>query len=64
MLGTGDTMTRRPHRNHSPAVKAKVALAAIRVEKTLVLLSHQFVEHSNPIKRWKDQLLEGRRVGN
>ncbi|WP_235894975.1 hypothetical protein, partial [Brucella pecoris] len=29
-------MTRRPRRNHSPAFKAKVALAAIRGERTLV----------------------------
>jgi hypothetical protein len=36
MPGTGDTMTRRPRRNHSPAFKAKVALAAIRGEQTLV----------------------------
>lgn len=32
-------MTRRPRRNHSPAFKAKVALAAIRGEQTLVELS-------------------------
>ena len=31
-------MTRRPRRNHSPAFKAKVALAAIRGEKTLAEL--------------------------
>jgi transposase-like protein len=29
MPGTGETMTRRPRRNHSPAFNAKVALAAI-----------------------------------
>ncbi|MFN7307115.1 MAG: IS3 family transposase, partial [Acetobacteraceae bacterium] len=27
-------MTRRPRRNHSPAFKAKVALAAVKGEKT------------------------------
>ncbi len=52
-------MTRRPRRNHSPAFKAKVALAAIRGEQTLVELSQQFDVHSNQIKQWKDQLLEG-----
>ena len=31
-------MTRRPRRNHSPAFKAKVALAAIRGEQTLTEL--------------------------
>ncbi|MBW6351765.1 IS3 family transposase, partial [Pseudomonas aeruginosa] len=52
-------MTRRPGRNHSPAFKAKVALAAIRGEQTLVELSQQFDVHANQIKQWKDQLLEG-----
>jgi len=53
-------MTRRPRRTHSPAFKAKVALAAIRGEQTLVELSRQFDVHANQIKQWKDQLLEGR----
>ncbi|CAN7550912.1 IS3 family transposase [Pararhizobium sp. LjRoot238] len=52
-------MSRRPRRNHSPAFKAKVALAAIRGEQTLVELSQQFDVHANQIKQWKDQLLEG-----
>ncbi len=52
-------MTRRPRRNHSPAFKAKVALAAISGEQTLVELSQQFDVHANQIKQWKDQLLEG-----
>jgi len=52
-------MTRRPRRNHSPAFKAKVALAAIRGEQTLVELSQQFDVHANQIKQWKDHLLEG-----
>ncbi len=52
-------MTRRPRRNHSPAFKAKVALAAIRGEQTLVELSQRFDVHANQIKQWKDQLLEG-----
>ncbi|MVA52704.1 IS3 family transposase [Agrobacterium vitis] len=59
MPGTGDIMTRRPRRNHSPAFKAKVALAAIRGEQTLVELSQQFDVHANQIKQWKDQLLDG-----
>ncbi|MBR8591400.1 IS3-like element ISKpn11 family transposase [Acinetobacter baumannii] len=59
MPGTGDTITRRPRRNHSPAFKAKVALAAIRGEQTLVELSQQFDVHANQIKQWKDQLLDG-----
>ncbi|WP_179253532.1 IS3 family transposase [Brucella pseudogrignonensis] len=55
-------MTRRPRRNHSPAFKAKVALAAIRGEQTLLELSQQFDVHANQIKQWKDQLLEGATV--
>ena len=52
-------MTKRPRRNHSPEFKAKVALAAIRGEKTLIELSQQFDVHPNQIKQWKDLLLEG-----
>lgn len=52
-------MTRRPRRNHSPAFKAKVVLAAIKGEQTPVELSQQFDVHTNQIKQWKDQLLEG-----
>lgn len=35
-------MTKRPRRNYSPAFKAKVALAAIRGEKTMIELAQQF----------------------
>lgn len=52
-------MTKRPRRNHSADFKAKVALAAIRGEKTLIELSQQFDVHPNQIKQWKDLLLEG-----
>ncbi|MGH0004185.1 IS3 family transposase [Pseudovibrio ascidiaceicola] len=50
-------MARRPRRNHSPAFKAKVALAAIRGEKTLSELAQEFDVHPNQIKQWKDQAL-------
>lgn len=50
-------MSRRPRRNHSPAFKAKVALAALRGEKTLAELAKQFDVHANQISDWKDQLL-------
>ena len=52
-------MTRRPRRNHSPAFKAKVALAAIKGEKTLAELAEQFDVHPNQITQWRSQLLEG-----
>ncbi|MGA1810739.1 transposase, partial [Sphingobium salicis] len=40
-------MSRRPRRNHSPAFKAKVALAAIKGEKTLAELAHDYDLHPN-----------------
>ena len=52
-------MTRRPRRNNSPAFKAKVAVAAIKGEKTLIELAQDFDVHPNQIKQWRDQLLEG-----
>jgi transposase len=55
----GETMSKRPRRNHSPAFKAKVALAAVRGEKTLAELAQLFDVHPNQITTWKSQLLEG-----
>ncbi len=52
-------MSRRPRRNHTPAFKAKVALAALKGEKTLLELAQQFDVHANQITQWKSQLLEG-----
>src|SRR4051812_32527472 len=52
-------MSRRPRRNHTPAFKAKVALAAIKGEKTLADLRQQFDVHPNQITQWKSQLQEG-----
>ncbi len=52
-------MSRRPRRNHSPAFKAKVALAAVKGEKTLAELAQLYDVHANQIKTWRTQLLEG-----
>ena len=49
-------MSRRPRRNHSPAFKAKVALAAIKGDRTLAQLAEQFDVHPNQITAWKAQL--------
>ncbi len=38
-------MSKRPRRNHSPAFKAKVALAAVKGEKTLADLVQRFDMH-------------------
>ena len=51
-------MAKRPRRNHSPTFKAKVALAAVKGDKTLVELSEYFDIHANQITQWKTQLLE------
>ena len=45
-------------RNHSPQFKAKVALAALKGDKTLAELSAEFNVHPNQITTWKQQLLE------
>ena len=50
-------MSRRPRRTHSAAFKAKVALAAVRGDKTLAELAQQFDLHPNQITDWKQQLL-------
>jgi transposase-like protein len=52
-------MSKRPRRNHSPAFKAKVALAAIKGEMTLAQLAEQFDIHPNQITAWKALLQEG-----
>jgi transposase len=49
-------MSRRPRRNHTPAFKAKVALAAIKGDRTLAQLAEQFDVHPNQITSWKAQL--------
>jgi transposase len=50
-------MARRSRRNHSPAFKAKVALTAVRGDRTLAELVKQFDVHPNQIQDWKKQLL-------
>lgn len=52
-------MTKRTRRNHSPAFKAKVALAAIKGDRTIQQLSDQFAVHASQISIWKEQLQAG-----
>ena len=52
-------MNRRPRRNHTATFKAKVALAAIKGDRTLAQLAEQFDVHPNQITSWKAQLEEG-----
>ena len=51
-------MSKRGRRNHSAVFKAKVALAAIKGDATLVQLAERFDVHPNQVTHWKAQLLE------
>ena len=52
-------MQRRPRRNHTPAFKAKVALAAVQGDRTVAQLAEQFDVHPNQVTSWKAQLEGG-----
>ena len=52
-------MSRRPRRNHTPAFKAKVALAAIKGDRTVAQLAEQFDVHPKQVTSWKAQLEGG-----
>ena len=52
-------MTKRTRRNHTPGFKAKVALAAMKGDKTLAELAQLFDVHPNQITNGEGQVLEG-----
>jgi len=52
-------MTRRSRRNHTAAFKSKVALAALKGDKTLAEFAQSFDVHPNQITQWKSQLQDG-----
>ena len=52
-------MSRRARRNHTPAFKAKVALAAVKGDRTVAQLAEHFDVHPNQITAWKAQLEGG-----
>jgi transposase-like protein len=49
---------KKPRRNHSPAFKARVALEAIRGEKTIAQIAAHHEVHPNQVTMWKAELLE------
>jgi transposase-like protein len=48
----------KKRRNHSPAFKAKVAVAAIRGNRAVAQIAQQFNVHPNQIQNWKKRMLD------
>jgi|SRR5690606_21261661 transposase-like protein len=51
-------MTKQTRRRFSPEFKAKVALEAIKNQKTLAQLSQQYEVNAITISKWKAEVLE------
>ena len=45
-------------KNHDAAFKAKVALEALKGEKTMAQISSEYGIHVNQIRQWRQKLLE------
>ena len=46
-----------PRKHFTPEFKSKVAIEALKSQKTINELSSEFEVHASQIKRWKQQLL-------
>jgi len=46
------------HKNHEAAFKAKVALEALKEEKTMAELSSEYAVHPNQIRQWRQKLVD------
>ena len=55
-IESGETMSRRPRRKHTPGFKAKVALATINGDRTLAQLAEEFDVHPDQITSSKPSL--------
>ncbi|NLG17637.1 MAG: transposase [Fibrobacter sp.] len=51
-------MAKSLRRNHDGAFKARVAIEAVKVEKTIAQLSGEYVVHPNQIRQWRQRLLD------
>ena len=49
----------KTNREHAPAIKAQVALAAIKGDQTISQVAAHYLLHVNPVARWKRQLRDG-----
>jgi len=58
ITSSGDRFMKNKRRNHSAQFKAKVALAAVKGDKTIAELASEFDVHPNQIAQWKKQLLQ------
>lgn len=51
-------MAKKTRTRHSPAFKAKVALAAIREEESVAEIARRYKVHANVVYKWKRQMLD------